>query len=152
MYYKVCLSHLDDSFSFKQIMTYFHVIQITSGGSITIYVDVSLDTLISCNLLFILITNVSYQSKDIQMGTEVLLEIVFKCMICRSCSQNGKLKILTDKPIGKRRLGTPRRRWEDNVRVDLKEIDVSTRNCIDSVQDRDYWRVLVNAILDLRVP
>ena len=47
-------------------------------------------------------------------------------------------KIFTGKPTGKRPLGRPSRRWEDNIRVDLKEIDIDTRNWVDSAQDRDY--------------
>ena len=62
------------------------------------------------------------------------------------------LKILIGKPIGKRPLGRPRRRWEDNIRMNLKEIGINTRNWVDSTQDRDYWRALVNAALNLRVP
>jgi hypothetical protein len=42
------------------------------------------------------------------------------------------------------------RRWEDNIRMDLKEIGINTRNWFDSVQDRDYWRALVNAALNPR--
>ena len=63
---------------------------------------------------------------------------------CRSA-----LKILTDKPIGKRPLGRPIIRWEDNIRMGLKEIDITTRNYVDSTEDRDYWRALVNGALDL---
>ena len=48
--------------------------------------------------------------------------------------------------------GRPRRRWEDNIRMDLKEIDINTRNWLGSAQDMDYWRTLVNAALNLRVP
>ena len=59
------------------------------------------------------------------------------------------LKILTGKPTGKRPLGRPRRRWEDNIRMDLEEIGISW---VDSAQDRNYWRALVNAALNLRVP
>ena len=55
-------------------------------------------------------------------------------------------KILTGKPTGKRPLAWPRRRWEDNIRMDLEE------NWVDSAQDRNYWRALVNAALNLRVP
>ena len=44
------------------------------------------------------------------------------------------------KPTGKRPLGKPRRRREDNIRMNLKEIGIITRNCVDSDQDRDYWR------------
>ena len=57
------------------------------------------------------------------------------------------LKILTGKLTGKRPLGWPRRRWEDNIRMDLQE-----RNWVDSDQDRNYWRALVNAALNFRVP
>ena len=53
-------------------------------------------------------------------------------------------KISTDKPTGKRPLGRPKHNWEDNVRMYLKEIAVNTRNSIDSAQDKDFWRVLVN--------
>ena len=48
------------------------------------------------------------------------------------------LKILAGKPTGKRPLGRPRRRWEDNISVELKEIGVKTMNWVDSAQDRDY--------------
>jgi hypothetical protein len=54
-------------------------------------------------------------------------------------------KILTCKPTTKRLLGTPRCEWEDNIRMDLTEICVNARNWIDSAQDRDYWRSLMNA-------
>ena len=61
-------------------------------------------------------------------------------------------KILTGKPTGKKTFGRPRRRWEDNIRIDLKEMCINTRNWVDQAQDRDYWRALVNAALNLRVP
>ena len=48
-------------------------------------------------------------------------------------------KILTGTPAGKRPLGRPRRRWEDNIRMDLKEIGINTRNVVDSAQERDYF-------------
>ena len=48
-------------------------------------------------------------------------------------------KILTGKPTGKRPLGRPRRRWEDNIRIDLKEISINARNWVDLAHDRDYW-------------
>ena len=61
-------------------------------------------------------------------------------------------KILTDTPAGKRPLGRLKRRWEDNIRTDLKEIGIYTRNWVDLAQDRDFWRALVNAALNLRFP
>ena len=52
--------------------------------------------------------------------------------------------ILTGKSRGKRPLGRPRRRWEDTIRMYLKEIGINTWNWVDSSQYRDYWRALVN--------
>ena len=59
---------------------------------------------------------------------------------------------LTCKPTGKRPLGRPRRRWEDTIRMDLDEIGINAGNWVDSAQDRNYWRALVNAALNLWVP
>ena len=59
-------------------------------------------------------------------------------------------KILTGKPIGKIPLGRPRRRWEDNIRMNLED-RYHAGNWVNSAQDRDYWRTLVNAVLNLRV-
>ena len=73
----------------------------------------------------------------------------------RSSSQNESriaFKILTGKPTGKRPLGNPRRRWEEYIRMDLKQIGINTRNWVDLAQDGDYWRALVNAALNLRIP
>ena len=61
-------------------------------------------------------------------------------------------KILTDKTTGKRPLGRPWHRWEDNIRMDIKETGIITRNWVDLAQDKDYWRARVNATLNLRVP
>ena len=58
-------------------------------------------------------------------------------------------KILTGTPTGKRPLGRPRHKWVDNIRMDLKEIGITMNNWVDSTQDRDYWRALVNAALNL---
>ena len=61
-------------------------------------------------------------------------------------------KILTGKPTGNRPLGRPRRRWEDNIRMDLEDTSINAGNWVDSAQDRNYWRALVNAALKLLVP
>jgi hypothetical protein len=60
-------------------------------------------------------------------------------------------KMLTGKPIRKTPLGRLRRRWEDIIRMYLKEVRVSAINWAHSAQDRDYWRALVNAALNLRL-
>jgi hypothetical protein len=64
----------------------------------------------------------------------------------------SSLKISTGTPTGKRSLGRPRSRWEDNFRMDIREISINSRNWVDSAQDWDYWRVLVTAALNLLVP
>jgi hypothetical protein len=61
-------------------------------------------------------------------------------------------RILMGNPEGKRPLGRPRRRWEDNIRMDLREIGWGGMNWIDMAQDRDQWRALVNTVMNLRVP
>ena len=58
-------------------------------------------------------------------------------------------KILTGKSTGKRPLRRPRSRCEDNIRMNLKEIDINTRNWADSAKERDYWSRLVYAALNL---
>ena len=61
-------------------------------------------------------------------------------------------KILTGTPVGNILLEKPKRRWKDNIRVNLKEIGIHMRNWVDLAQNRDNWRDLVNAALNLRVP
>ena len=56
------------------------------------------------------------------------------------------------KPEGKRPLGIPRRRWEDNVKMDRQEVGLGSMDWIDLAQDRDRWRALVNAVMNLQVP
>jgi hypothetical protein len=61
-------------------------------------------------------------------------------------------RILAGKPEGKRRLGRPRRRWVDNIKMDLGEIGWNGRDWIKLAQDRDQWSALVNMMMNLRVP
>jgi hypothetical protein len=74
----------------------------------------------------------------------------------RACSTNEEKKnayrILVGDPEGKRSLGRPRRRWVDNIKMDLREIGWDGMNWIDLAQDRDRWRALVNTVMNLRVP
>jgi hypothetical protein len=60
--------------------------------------------------------------------------------------------ILVGKPAGKRPLGRPRRRWEDNIRMDLREIDWEGVDWMRLTQGRDQWRALVNTVMNLLVP
>jgi hypothetical protein len=61
-------------------------------------------------------------------------------------------RILVGKPEGKRPQGRPRRRWVDNIRMDLREIGWDGMDSMDQVQNRDQWRALVNMVMNLRVP
>jgi hypothetical protein len=60
-------------------------------------------------------------------------------------------KVLVEKPEGKRPLGRPRRRWEDWVRMDLRETGLGNVDCIRLAQNRDRWRAVVSAVMNLRV-
>jgi hypothetical protein len=61
-------------------------------------------------------------------------------------------KIFVGKPEGMRPLGRPRRRWVDNIKLDLREIEWVGVDWIDLVQDKDQWRALVNTVTNLWVP
>ena len=63
----------------------------------------------------------------------------------------GVYRVLVGKPEGKRPLGKPRRRWEDNTKMDLQEVGRGV-DWIELAQDRDRWRALVNAVTNLQVP
>jgi hypothetical protein len=74
----------------------------------------------------------------------------------RTCSTNGEkwnaYRILVGKLEAKRPLGRPKRRWVDNFKMDLREIEWSGMNWIDLAQDKDQWRAFVNTVIILRVP
>jgi hypothetical protein len=61
-------------------------------------------------------------------------------------------RLLVGKPKGRRPLGRPRRRWFDNIRMNLVEVGWSDVNCIGLTEDSDRWRALVNSVLNLRIP
>ena len=61
-------------------------------------------------------------------------------------------RVLVGKPEGKRPLGRPRRRWEDNIKMDLQEVGCRVMDWIELTQDRERWRALLNAVMNFRVP
>ena len=64
----------------------------------------------------------------------------------------GVPRILVGKPEGKRPLGRPRRRWDDNIKTDLQEEGGGCEGWMELAQDRDRWRALVSTVMNLRVP
>jgi len=64
----------------------------------------------------------------------------------------GVYRVLVGKPEGRRPLGRPRRRWEDNIKMDLHEVGFLGMDWIELAQDRAWWRALVNVVMNLRVP
>jgi hypothetical protein len=71
--------------------------------------------------------------------------------VARRGERRGVYRILVGKPEGKRLLGRPRHRWEDNFKVDLQEVECGYMDWIELTQDRDRWRTLVNAVENLWV-
>jgi hypothetical protein len=70
----------------------------------------------------------------------------------RTGEKMNAYRILVGNPEEKRPLGRPRRRWVDNIKLDLREIGWDGMDWIDLAQDRDQWRALVNAVMNFRVP
>ena len=72
--------------------------------------------------------------------------------VARMCEDSRVYRVLVGKPEGRRPLGRPRRRWVDNIRIDLQEVGCGYMDWIGLAQDRDRWRTLVSAVMNLRVP
>jgi len=64
----------------------------------------------------------------------------------------GVYRVLVGKPGGKNPVGRPRRRWQDYIKMDLREVGCGSMDWIGLTQDRDRWRALVNAVMNLPVP
>ena len=86
--------------------------------------------------------------------------IEFGCLVSLLChSSRARIeerrvvhKVLVGKPKGKVPLGRPRRRWEDNIKTDLKEVGRSCGDWMELAQDRDRWRALVSTVMNFAVP
>jgi hypothetical protein len=72
--------------------------------------------------------------------------------VARMWEDRGVHRVLVGKPEGKRPLGRPRRRWKDNMKMDLQKVGRGSGDWIELAQDRDRWRALVGTLRDLRVP
>jgi hypothetical protein len=72
--------------------------------------------------------------------------------VARMGEGRGAYRVLVGRPEGKTPLGRPRRRWEDNIKMDLREIGIDGANWIRLAQDRVQWRAFVKTVMNLRVP
>jgi hypothetical protein len=72
--------------------------------------------------------------------------------VARMRERRGVYRVFVVKPEGKRQIGRPRRRWDDNIKMDLQEVGCGGMDWIDLSQDMDSWRSLVNAVMKLWVP
>ena len=72
--------------------------------------------------------------------------------VARIVEGRGVHRVLVGKPEGKRPLGRPRRRWEDNIKMDLQEVGRDCEDWMELAQDRDRWQALVSTVMNLRVP
>jgi len=72
--------------------------------------------------------------------------------VARMGERRGVYRVLVRKPEEKRPLGRPRRRWVDNIKMDLQEVECGGIDWIEMALDRDRWRALVNAVMNLRIP
>jgi hypothetical protein len=68
--------------------------------------------------------------------------------VVHTWERRGGYRVLVGKPGGKRLLGIPRRRWEDNIKTDLQKVGCRGMDWIELAQDKDRWRALVNAIMN----
>ena len=81
-----------------------------------------------------------------------VLERLRREIVARIGERRGVYRVLMGKPEGKRQLGIPRRRWDNSIKMDLQEVGCEGMDWIDLSQDRDRWRALVNAVMNIRIP
>jgi len=95
--------------------------------------------------------------KDLYFSPKIVLVIQSRIMrwaghVAFMGERRVMYRVLVGKPEGKRPLGRPRRRWKNNIKMDLQEVGCGVMDWIELAQDGDRWRALVNAVKNLRVP
>ena len=71
--------------------------------------------------------------------------------MARMGEKRGVYRVLVRKPVGRRPLGRPRRRWEDNIKMDFEEVGRGCGDCMELAQDTNRWRALVSTVMNFRV-
>ena len=102
-------------------------------------------------LIFVIVTVDLYSSPNI-LRVIKSRRMSWAGHVARMGEERGAYRVLVGKPEGKRPLGRPRRRWVDNIRMDLREVGCGYVDWIGLAQDRDSWWTLVSAVMNLRVP
>ena len=90
--------------------------------------------------------------KEFIFHSLLILKMRWAGHVARMGERRGVYSVLAGKPNGKRPIRRPRRRWEDNIKMYLQEVRCGGMDWIDLAQDRDRWRALVNAVMNLRIP
>jgi len=101
------------------------------------------------------VTKLIHENDSEAMGRESASSewwVISELHLLWSREERGVYRVLLGKPGGRRPLGRPRRRWVDNIRMDLQEVGCGCMDWIGLAQDRDRWRTLVSAVMNLRVP
>jgi hypothetical protein len=94
-----------------------------------------------------------YTARDKQnVNITGLVYVIMAGHVVRMGEERGVHIVLVGKPEGKRPLGISRRRWEDNIKMDLKEVRGGRGDWMELTQDRDGWRALLSTVKNLRVP
>ena len=98
-----------------------------------------------------LVNHCLYRSPNI-FGVIKSVRLRWTGHVARMQEVRSAFEILTGTPTGKRHIGRLRRRWEGNIRMDLKQIGANKTNLVNSARDRDYWRTFANPALNRRDP
>ena len=95
---------------------------------------------------------ISRDNENTHFMFNIFLNRISYVHMARTVEGRGVHKVLVGKPEGKRPLGRPRRRWDDNIKMDLQEVGRGCGDWMELAQDRNRWRSLVSTVMNFRVP
>ena len=93
-----------------------------------------------------------YNKSPLSLDKNLRVTVRWAGYVALMGERRGVYMVLVPKPEVKKPLGRPRRRWEDNIKMDLQEVGCGGMDWIELAQDTDRWQALVNAVMNLRVP